>query len=323
MRYYDIKISDSSGNTVREYTSFPNGQTDPNALDMLIDAPVSAAHDPLGDVGALIRLWGIPLTDIAQSNNLNKMNITVSGGMQAGLPLANPSQSGLLVQGQIFQAFGNWIGNNMTLDLQILPGMGNAAAPANVVMNWPQGQTMDQPIKQALSTAFPGFTTNINISQALIFTEPQWGIYQTFSQFAQWVNQFSKSIVGGNYPGVHMVVSGKAINVYDNTGGQTNPTMIAFNDLVGQPTWIANNTISVTCVMRSRPNVGDYITLPPGQVTINQASLSQFRQGSVFQGTFQVSTVHHAGHFRQPHAEDWVTVLTAVLVPPSTSGTGS
>lgn len=322
MRYYDIQISDSSGKMVREYTSFTNGVSDPNALDMLIDAPISSGHEPPGDVGAMVRLWGIPLTDISQSANLNKMNIKVYGGMQKGLPLANPTQAGLLVQGQIFQAFGNWIGNNMTLDLQIMPGLGTAAAPANVVLNWPKGQTMADAITQSLKQAFPAFTPTVNISPALLFTEAQTGIYQTFSQFATWANQFSKSIIGGNYMGVHMAVNGTKISVYDNTT-QMAATTIAFNDLIGQVTWIAPRTISVTCVMRAQPNVGDYITLPPGQITINQASLSQFRQGSVFQGTFMISTVHHAGHFRQPLSEDWVTVFTAVQVLPSTSGTGS
>lgn len=323
MRYYDIIITNpNSGGTIRRYTSFTNGQTDPNALDMMIDAPVSAAHDPLGEVGALVRIWGIPLTDIAQSNNLNGMNVQVFGGMQKGLPLASPAQAGLLVQGQIFQAFGNWIGTNMTLDLQILPGMGTMTQPANIVLNWPKGQSMSDAIRQSLETAFPSYTVQSNLSSALTFPEGQWGVYQTLSQFAQWVNQMSKAIIGGAYSGVNIFVKGKTISVYDSTSPQ-NPVKIAFNDLIGQVTWIAPNTVQATCVMRSAPNVGDYITLPPGQVTINQASLSQFRQGSVFQGTFMITSAHHVGHFRQPLSEDWVTVYEAVAVPQSTSPTGS
>jgi hypothetical protein len=322
LRYYRIIISTTDGRTIRDYNSFPNGVTDPNALDMLIDAPVSAAHDPLGDTGALVRLWGIPLTDIAQSANFNRMNVQVFGGMQKGLPLANPSQSGLLVQGTIFQAFGNWIGTNMTLDLQILPGMGSAQEPANIVLNWPKGQSMGDALKQSIGAAFPDFAIDVNLTSALMFAESQWGVYQTLPQIAQWANQASKAIVGGTYSGVQMFVKGKTISVYDSTT-PPKPTPLDFNDLIGQVTWIAFGTISVTCVMRAQPNVGDYITLPKGQVTINQASLSQFRQGSVFQGNFMIVSTHHVGHFRQPLSEDWVTVFTAVQVPPSTSGTGS
>ena len=41
--------------------------------------------------------------------------------MAAGLPLANPAQSGVFVQGQVYQAYGNWIGENMSLTLEIVP----------------------------------------------------------------------------------------------------------------------------------------------------------------------------------------------------------
>lgn len=324
MRYYDILITNpDTGATIRHYTSFPNGKNDPGALDMMIDAVVSASHLPMGEVGSLVRLWGIPLSDISQSSNLNMMNIEVRGGMQKGLPLANPAQAGLLVQGMIFQAFGNWIGTNMTLDLQILPGtIKPPSKPANIILNWQKGQPMATAIKQSLSTAFPGFTLDINLSSALVFTENQYGTYPSITQFATWANDASRAIVGGVYDGVHIVTNGKKITVYDSTA-KSNPSTIAFNDLIGQVTWISFGVISVTCVMRAQPNVGDYITLPKGQVTINQASLSQFRQGSVFQGTFQILSAHHVGHFRQPLSEDWVTVYTANQIPASTSATGS
>ena len=314
-RYYQIVISQAAGDeAVKTYTSFTNGQTDPNALQIEIDAPVAASANPMGDVGALVRIWGIPLTDIAQASNLNGMAVQVFAGMQKGLPLANPAQSGLIVQGFIFQAFGNWIGTSMTLDLQILPGTGSAASPKNIVLNWKKGQQLADAIKSTLSTAFPGYALNINISPNLVLAADEPSYHETVPQLAQYIKEASKNIVGGVYPGVDILFKQKSILVYDGTS-KGNPKQIAFTDLIGQATWLAPGLIQVTCVMRADIGVGDYVKLPPGQVTINQASLSQFRQGSVFQGTFSVSAVRHIGNYRQAAAEAWVTTLECNPVP--------
>ena len=113
-RYYMIQID--GGPT---FTSFPNGQNDPGALQVLIDIPIASLASPAFS-GAAVKIYGIPLSMISQANNLRFKNIKVYGGFKAGLPLAKPAQSGLLVQGYIFQSFGNWKGTEQSLDLVIL-----------------------------------------------------------------------------------------------------------------------------------------------------------------------------------------------------------
>src|SRR5688572_13631719 len=128
MRYYDIEIHGQSSVGVAvgstnaaskfRYTSHPGGTRsppDPGALQVELDV----LRLPYGQAAAQswVKIWGIPLETVTQGNNLNFKNIMIKGGMGKGLPLANPKQAGPLVAGQIIQAFGNWVGTDMTLDL--------------------------------------------------------------------------------------------------------------------------------------------------------------------------------------------------------------
>ena len=316
MRYYKIIAGDTT------YESAPGGVFDPGALNVEFDITVTAQDIPSSEGGAFVRIWGIPLQTISQSNNLNTKPIQVFGGMSQGLPLANPAQQGLLTQGTIYPAFGNWIGTDMTLDMVIVPGFGTPTEvrAKNVVHNWPQGQPLSNAIKNALSTAFPTFKLNIQISDKLVQAFDDTGFYQTLEQYAGYVKQISQSILGTNkYPGVSIAASGTTINVTDGTqtaSGQ--PKVIAFQDMIGQPTWLGLNNLSMKTVMRGDIKCFDMITLPQSLATINASSGSQLpnsKATSVFQGNFQVTGVRHVGNFRQPDAAAWVTIFNLLAQP--------
>lgn len=312
MRYYDIKISDpTTGNIVKEYTSIDavSGSTLPGALNVELDIPIYTFDAPAGS--AYLKVWGIGLQDISQSANFNGKIIQVYAGMAKGLPLANPAQAGLIAQGQIFQAFGNWQGVNQTLDFVFYPVTGNASAPLNLVINWKAGMQLGDAINATLKTAFPALKVTTSISQNLILAHDEPGVHQSLAQFAGYINAVSRAIVGGAYSGVRMLIRDNAIFVYDGTT-TTTPKKIVFTDLIGQPTWIDFATIQLQCVMRADIQVGDYISLPQAQVTTTAQSNSQYRNSLVFQGTFLVSRVRHVGNFRQPDGASWVTVIDAV-----------
>jgi len=112
---------------------------------------------------------------------------------------------------------------------------------------------------------------------------------------------------------------------------------LAFQDLIGQPTWIGPNTISFKCVLRYDIQVGDMVTMPPdpgtgGTSIISALALTQqgvavpgqpTRNSSVFKGSFMVNEVHHFGNLRQPDADSWATAFTAVNTGPTQAGTPS
>ena len=314
MRFYDITLSKSDGTVVKQWTSKVNGQADPGALLIEMDVILAAEHTVLPN--SYIRIWGISLQNIGQASNLNGLAITVSGGMQAGLPLANPKQAGVLFKGTVNQAFGNWQGTSQTLDLLAIAAPPTLAAitqqqvPLNLSFHWPQGTALKDAIAATLRAALPDFKQNISIDTAIVYSEDAAGYYWTLPQFGTFLNKLSKSIKKStDYPGISIVVQGDTIKVTDGTITVFAPKSIKFTDLVGQPTWIGPQEISVKCVMRGDINVGDKVTLPKGQVTTTAASLSQFRQGSVFQGTFFVAGVRHVGNSRQPDANAWVTIF--------------
>jgi hypothetical protein len=343
VRYYKIVIDGTTAFT----SLLPNGQTDPGALKVELDIISAPMGAPGGDSGASVRVWGIPLSTIGQSSNFNGKSISVYGGMSKGLPLANPAQQGLLVQGLIAQAYGNWIGTNMTLDFIITAGANAAgsapgstsnpgqqktasgtgaitpATPLNLVLNWAPGTTLATAIQNALKTALPTFTPIVNISSQLVNTTTKAiiGFYQNLKQFADEMQRRSISIIssspygGTGYRGVQHVVSGNTINVYDGQGSNAAGAAkaIAFTDLVGQPTWRSAYLIQVTCVMRGDLQVGQTITLPPSQITV-QGNLSSFAPGvprdtSIFQGSFEIQQLRHVGDFKSPRGEAWATMI--------------
>ena len=323
-RYYSIEID--GGPT---YTSYVNGSTDPNALQVLIDIPVAPFASP-AEAGAFIKILGVPLSDVGQAKNLNFKNIKVYGGFQKGLPLANPAQAGLLVQGYIYQAFGNWIGVEQSIDLYVKagpapPNINQPSIPPNLVLNWPKGQPMSTAIQSALATAFPGFTTNININPNLKLLQDEPSYYSGLEEFCRYIKATSKAIINtATYPGVDVTVKGTVFNIFDNTPpadtssmpGNTNvasPTKtVAFTDLIGQPTWIEAPFIQFKTMMRADFTIGDQTTMPQTLVTnSSQAQTSLINQRVAFQGKFQISSIHHIGDFRQATAEAWVTVFDA------------
>lgn len=316
MRYYRVEIGAApSGNAGAVYTSLAGGKVDPGALQMEMDLPVYTFSAPMGN--AYVRLTGVSLETVGQASDFNGAPIKVYGGMSAGLPLAKADQSGLLVQGTVFQAFGNWIGTDTSLELIIITNGGATQGdPVNLTIDWKKGTALGDAIKTTMGTAFPDYTVNINISQNLVLGEDEAGFYQTIEQFAAYVERVSQAILGGDYRGVQITLQEKTFNVFDGTA-QASPKTIDFNDLIGQPTWIGPGQIQFNCVLRADLSVGAYVKMPPAQVGVAPAAAaSPFRDKSVFQGSFQIDMVRHVGSYKQPDAQSWISTFNAHPVTP-------
>jgi len=358
MRYYDIKITNpDTGALVQPqfmqqtgvqstFTSFVNGKSLPGALDLEMDFPITSYDTPW--FGSRLSVWGVGIKELAQSFDLNGMSIEVRAGMKPGLPLATAAsqnnQAGLILSGTIYQAFGSWVGNVMRLDMILQPPTGGGQVKKNFQLNCPANQPMSQGIKQALTTALPGYEIVVQLSPQFVFNYDQKGSYSKLSSFANWLKRVSKSqqfngiktVTGVPYSnsGVSVTVTGKKVLVFDNTSDgftnwtASNPRDIAFQDMIGQPTFIDPVTINFKTVMRGDLAVGDYLRLPeklaaPYVVTAPAAATpnSPIRNRSIFQGKFQVQSLHQLGHFRQASADAWVTVIDAYIVNPQLSGT--
>lgn len=292
-------------------TQNPLGQVLPNALDVDFDIPVSDFATPMS--GGYVRIYGVDLGTLIQASDFNLKEIEVYGGMQRGLPLAKAQQAGLLMAGTIQQAFGNWVGTEMTLDLIYTAGTTQPETPVNLTIDWRAGQLLADAIRATLRSAFPGYTASINISPRLVLQHDQPGFYGTPYQFARYIREVSRSIIRDEgYPGVRILLRDRKFVIQDATT-RTTPARIDFNDLVGQITWLSANTLSITTVMRADLQTGDFLLLPANlsvlQTLTTPQSQSQARAKDPFAGVFQINNVRHTGRFRGSGGQSWVSTF--------------
>lgn len=315
-RYYNIDIG--SGQYV--FTNEVNGKFNPGALRIEMQIEVAQYATPTGN--SLVTIWGVPLVQsgkipgISQTSDLNDLYIVVSGGMQNGLPLAtsNAGRRGVLVSGQIQQAFGNWMDVNQSIQLVIsAAGDVTKAKPANIVLSWKKGQKLADVLQQTLHNAFPTYNLNIRINDNLVLQADETATYDTLQSLSPYVLEVSQSIIKGDYPGVNIWIGDNVINVTD-LSTQNNPVTIDFVDLMGQPTWLDTQQISFSTVMRADISIDTVIQLPAlsnrQSVSSAQAN-SRYRNRSAFQGQWRVNQVRHVGDSRAPSALSWVSTFQA------------
>lgn len=284
MRFYRIEISDRNDpSKTQVYTSRVGNINDPGALNVQFSA-TTAGYASLKST-CVIQIQGIPIKSISQANNLNDKNITIYGGFQKGLPLANPQQNGIIFQGWIIQAFGNWLGTDMTLDLIVNPGTrkpqksttatspstaksakivsedlpppppptGSMEDPINGSFTWPAGIQLSVAIREFLKNAFPQYPEpRIQINPNLVIAYSIHEVYNTLSAFANWVKGFSKSIIGiysttnGEYNGVEIALApGNLLIVVDGTPS-TNTSGTATEDAKTSTTSASSNSQKVS-----------------------------------------------------------------------------
>lgn len=320
MRYYEIRVFPQIGPAQgvtstpdRIWTSFLNGKNDPGALQVEFDVLGSFLGIPGGDVGAsTITVHGVPLSDLQQAQNFYGSVISLRGGMQAGLPLANPKQAGLLIQGVVYQSFGNWIGDDMNINFVVVPSGTTLDTPGNFSFLWTKGQALSAAIQNTLQVVYPSSTYKIrmNIGKNYATSQTLADKKSTLTEFAQFVYSLTNGAV-------NIVSYGNTISVTDGSA-QFNPVKIAFADLIGQPKWVSFNVMQFMTIMRADIQVGTMIAMPqglpnaPGTVTtVAAAAPSQAKYKTAFQGNFTVQSARHVGNFRDPDGASWASIFEA------------
>lgn len=306
MRAYFIRITrPGTDEVLKEYTSFnTDGSTNGAALRVELDVPIYTYGEPAGQ--AHIKISGVDYGDIQSSSDLNDADITVYGGMAAGLPLANPQQAGILVKGSVWQAYGNWLGHDVSLELFIV-----ARKPdSNLSFTWSQGTSLESAVRQVLKIAYPSATVTGGYDASLVYTEDQPFAYSNLQQFARFVLDTSKTIItSADYRGAQIVQTATGFALFDGTS-QPKAKPISYLDLVGNATWLEPGLMQFMCPMRADLIPGDVVTMPVGSNQVQTASgLARARQQTAFQGDFQISRIRHLGDSRQLSAESWVTVV--------------
>lgn len=278
---------------------------------------------------------------LSQGTQLSGAAVSLIGGMAPGLPLATAQagQARLLMRGQVFSAFGNWLGEDQTLELMCEPGTLNAGqivgpvAKNGIQWIWMPGQTLATAISNALTQAFPGFDVvgsgnddpTISSNLTLPNNYPQKGGFGGLAEFSSYIKQMTTDLGAtftnentAAYYGVNIINQGNQFIVTDGTFTQT-PTNLNAWDFCGQPTWLNGSLISFKMILRGDVNIGDKVMFPSNVIapyaTITQgaaATSAPLRSKSIFQNAFEINSVHHYANFRQADAESWNTTFTAI-----------
>lgn len=324
-RFYSITVSPEtavptggtapSNNAGAKWTNLVNGRADLGAQTVELDVWFYGMDAPVSQ--GVVTIWGPSKEQISQASDFNGAHIEVSAGMQKGLPLATnqASQAGIILSGQIFQAFGNWQGINQTLNFVVITdGGATQSQPANLQFSWKKGDQLGTVITQALQVAYPGLKLDVKVNPALVLSQDEHGTYQTIQQFATYIKGVSQNIIGGNYPGITITLHNGTIYAFDGSTPATTMTDITVQDLIGQPTWLSAFTVSFSTVMRGDLRVGSTIKFPPIASAIavtGPQSQSNVRAKNAFDGTWTISAIRHVGNSRAPDAQSWISVFQA------------
>ena len=329
MRFYDITITPPLEEPNRfNAFSFSSqsgfGLDNYSCLRVDLDIYQNAYHQYASN--GYVRVFGINLKDLGQIGNYNPVitsdgrkvqlcGIAIQIGMSKGLPYANPRQRGIILQGSILQAFANWQGTEVTLDLVIVPGYVDSNALRNIPFLMKKNQELTVAVKQALKTAYP--TTNINgsFSSGLVYTEDTQAQNFDLLTLSSTINQISKSIKKDpTYTGAIITSNAEGFFLTDSAITAIATRQINFTDVIGNLTWLGINTIQAKVVMRGDLNIGDYISFQSGIPVLNIVNnSSQYRNKISFNGVFFITKLHHVGNSRQADGNAWVTIIEAII----------
>jgi hypothetical protein len=212
LRFYEIAID--GGKT---YSARGN----PNAL--LVELDLQTADAAAATAGTVV-IWGVAQADLSQATDLANRAITISGGMQPGLPLATAQSKngGVHAKGYIQKSFGNAVGTDLWLTMVIQngpPPNAQSPPPKNLILNWPKGTKLGDALQQTLQTGYPGVKPSIKISDQLVAPQDNVGYYGNFKELNAYVRGVSQQIMKGNdtYPGVVICVQKVEVTVHDGT----------------------------------------------------------------------------------------------------------
>jgi len=328
MRYYKVTITPpvATPNLFEPviFSSQSNGKDNYSCLQADLDIYQTSFHNYSSN--GYIRFMGVDLKQLQQKANINPQitpngsrinlcGIKVEIGMSKGLPYANPKQQGTVANGGILQSFGNWQGNQISLDIVFAPIGVDQNAINNISFSIAQDQELTEAVKTALRDAYPDAKIGGSFKSGLKYTEKTQAQHYNLYTLSVAVNRISKQIdKSPEYTGAMITATNSGFFLTDSKVTPIATKKIVFTDVIGNLTWLGINTISAKVIMRGDLNVGDYISfqdsIPVANVINNQ---SQYRNRISFNGTFFVTKIHHVGSSRNHDGNSWATVIEAII----------
>ncbi|AMH00948.1 hypothetical protein AL485_18255 [Serratia liquefaciens] len=331
MRRYRLDIFDKNGNIPKSQDGTPIGPFDTNdspgrGLHIEFDALITG-YDVVNS-GTVITIFGLPISMISQSVNLVGGRVILQAGFASGLPLANDTQYGPIIMGEIYNAYGNWVGTNQALSLVINPApLPNTEAEKGITLVGREGDKLGDVLGNALKKAYPKFNVDVSISDEIVLSESPAAVYENLEELATVARSMSQAVIKDEgYLGIQISAQCSGIRVFDNYKVESAPIKgILSHELIGQPTWVDYQTVSFKCPLRKDLRNGDVVDLPinivsgPASIlSVNSPqSLSSQRNDVTFSGRFLISSVRHVGQYLTADGSNaWVTIIEAYGLNP-------
>lgn len=168
----------------------------------------------------------------------------------------------------------------------------------------------------------------VQLSSRLTLNHDEVHVCGSLTELASFLYPISRrTITDENYSGTQISFDdGVTMRAFDGTVPRA-PKLIAFQDLVGQPTWIAPAVIQAKFVLRGDLDINDTITLPPSLVGTSAAAMTSLSGNpanmTTFSGNYVIQSIHHWGNFRQPDSSAWATVVDMIKLPPAIASDGA
>lgn len=320
MRYYLLELMPhGTSKPVYSWTSYPGGLADSSAQLIEFDAMVAPMGAPLG-TGQRITVHGVSLSTLSQSQQFADLaapwSAKLTVGFRSGLPLADSSHNGVAFQGTVVQSYGNWIGTEMSLTLIVAAGGPyDLSHPGNFTLLWTKGQSLADSLHSTLDPIYGASSVSITIGSSYASDWNKLHRARTLGGLARWV---ANDTLHDDDGPITIVDSAGQIRVYDKTAPVTSHT-IDWVDLIGQPTWIAQDTLSVQLIMRGDLRVGDHLEFPKtingntptsgvGLVSTQLPGMASIKFKSTFQSTYLIAGLRYIGNSRSSDSSQWSVV---------------
>jgi hypothetical protein len=299
MRAYSIRILNKDGSEFLAIDSQPSG-----SLHIELDAVLTADFGSSSYV--TLSIYGLPIKYQLSAKDMQEKYINIYGGHKPGLPLANPSQYGLIVKGAIFFSTGIREGNQNYITLSIYPSSFDFGYPSNTTIVVKKGENAGAALKQSIAASGYGGNINVVVSQKNIAQSDMYGAYASFEQMCYDVyEKFKISIIFNSSTG--------SLDIFDDEIVRNPPKIktIEIFDSIGQPTFTGIETATAKLSLRGDIFVGDTIKIVDKVLTrqTRDAFAVNTRSRLGFKGLFFVNSTTHTASYYSKDDASWSTTL--------------
>ena len=325
------------GSAQKSQSLFSPGATNlAGALEIQFDIEV-APFDMMTSNSSL-KIYNPPLFAMKNAFAYQGMEIEISAGFAnyngAGLPLADPTTSGVIGRGQVVLCYGNFQGTDMCLDIAFAPPLGAKGMQAiskdskfKFNFNWDKSTDLSTALKTAFTPS--GIKNiNLNLTAPIDLQDKSVQIYANdIRSFALSFRQKTQALMLPTYQGNRLIgglgihqVDKETIDVVDYRRSDA-VQVIHPQEIIGQPTVAFTNDMwAVQSVHPLRADIlltGKNIQLKVdnNRFVVTPSQIYSAKELLFDSQSLLIQKIRHSGKFRDSSQSGWITTIESGWLP--------